>query len=761
MNHPEWPAPRPQAEIPRPIDQADAEALLRGEHGDPFAVLGMHAAEGAKGQKGWVIRVFVPGAIGVQLLDRSDERLAMAMMPYGVDGLFVAMLEAPLEYRLRIQWPDAVCEIEDPYRFPPLLGELDLYLFAEGSHRSLGRCLGAHVVTLCDVEGVHFTVWAPHARRVSVVGDFNSWDGRRHPMRRHPGGVWELFVPALGAGERYKFELLGSQQLLPQKADPLARRTEVPPATASIVAGPLAFSWRDETWMATRAERHGSKAPLAIYELHAGSWRWWNETAAASEAGEGKSASLWAMLAKHLIPYVREMGFTHIELMPIMEHPFGGSWGYQVLSQFAPTARYGQPADFAAFVDACHRANIGVILDWVPAHFPTDPHGLANFDGTALYEYEHPFEGFHQDWNTHIYNLGRNEVKSFMISAALHWLREFHIDGLRVDAVASMLYRDYSRREGEWIPNVHGGRENLEAIAFLRHLNSVVASEFPGAMVIAEESTAFPGVSHPAGEGGLGFSYKWNMGWMNDSLRYIREDPVNRRYHHHLLTFGLVYAFSEKFMLPISHDEVVHGKGSLLNKMPGDHWRKFANLRLYLTFLWTHPGKKLLFMGCEFGVWKEWNHDDQLDWTLLDDANHAGIRHLVARLNQLYRLVPALHQQDCDPAGFQWLIGDDEQHSVYAWLRRDSIGRLCLVVHNFTPVPRHAYGVGVPEGGSWSVIFNSDDTVFGGSGTGSHGEVEATSQGRHGQPWSVMLMLPPLGSLVLTREGCCDGAVEG
>ncbi|MHB1371465.1 MAG: 1,4-alpha-glucan branching protein GlgB, partial [Pseudomonadaceae bacterium] len=479
-----------------------------------------------------------------------------------------------------------------------------------------------------------------------------------------------------------------------------------------------------------------------IYALHAGSWQ---------RPGDDRLYD-WHELAERLIPYVVEMGFTHIELMPIMEHPFGGSWGYQPLSQFAPSARYGTAHDFAAFVDACHQAGIGVILDWVPAHFPTDAHGLGDFDGTSLYEYDHPFEGFHQDWDTYIYNLGRTEVHGFMLASALHWLREFHVDALRVDAVASMLYRDYSRKDGEWIPNRHGGRENLEAIDFLRHLNDVVASETPGALVIAEESTAFPGVSKPTSEGGLGFSYKWNMGWMHDTLKYIQEDPVHRQYHHDKMTFGMIYAYSEHFVLPISHDEVVHGKGSLIDKMPGDRWQKFANLRTYLSFMWTHPGKKLLFMGSEFGQWREWNHDRELDWFLLEEPDHRGAQHLVRDLNRLYRAEPALHQFDSDPRGFQWLIGDDRGNSVLAWLRRDAEGRPLLVIGNFTPVVRESYRVGVPQEGRWQEIFNSDAACYGGSNVGNGGGILAEATPAHGEQHSLQLTLPPLGVIILRPQ---------
>ncbi|MCY1260593.1 1,4-alpha-glucan branching enzyme GlgB [compost metagenome] len=708
------------------------ERLRRAEHGDPFAFLGPRA-DG----DGWLVRTWQPGAEEVELIDAGSGEPLGPMQREDPEGLFSLRLPQRVPYRLRIRWPEGEHETEDPYAFGPLLGETDLYLFAEGNHRDLGACLGAQLLEQDGIPGVRFAVWAPNARRVSVVGGFNDWDGRRHPMRlRYPSGVWELFVPRLQAGELYKYEILGADGVLPLKADPLALACEMPPATASRVSAPLDFDWHDDEWLAARRERQGHDQPMAIYELHAGSW----------QHVDGRAPN-WAELAERLIPYVRDLGFTHIELMPVMEHPFGGSWGYQPLAMFAPTARYGSPADFAAFVDACHQAGIGVILDWVPAHFPTDEHGLGRFDGTALYEYAHPFEGFHQDWDTYIYNLGRSEVHGFMLASALHWLRRYHIDGLRVDAVASMLYRDYSRKDGEWIPNVHGGRENLESIEFLRHLNDVVASEAPGALVIAEESTAWPGVSRPAGEGGLGFSYKWNMGWMHDSLQYIGNDPVHRSFHHHQLTFGLLYAFSEHFILPISHDEVVHGKGSLLGKMPGDRWQQFANLRLYLSFMWSHPGKKLLFMGSEFGQWREWNHDEQLDWYLLRYAEHFGLQSLVRDLNALYRAQPALHGCDERPEGFQWLIGDDQRNSVFAWLRHSAGQPPVLVVLNFTPVPRNGYRIGVPTAGTWQVLLNSDSEAYAGSGAGSQGALETTADAAHGQPHSLLLDVPPLGAL--------------
>jgi len=716
------------------LNQNRVQRLQRAEDGDPFSFLGPHA----QGDE-TLVRVWLPGADAVELL-ASDGSPMGRMHCSDPQGLFELQLPQAQRYRLRIHWPGSVQEMEDPYAFGPLLGDTDLYLFAEGNHRQLWRCLGSAPVEHEGVPGVRFAVWAPNARRVSVVGDFNSWDGRRHPMRlRYPAGVWELFIPRLQPGECYKYEILGPHGVLPLRADPMAQATETPPATASRVPQDEAFAWQDQQWMSEREQRHASQAPLAIYELHAGSWQWHND-----------HAPDWDELAERLIPYVQDLGFTHIELMPIMEHPFGGSWGYQPLSMFAPTSRFGSPQRFAAFVDRCHRAGIGVILDWVPGHFPNDAHGLAEFDGTALYEYAHPFEGFHPDWNTCIYNLGRTEVHGFMLASALYWLREYHVDGLRVDAVASMLYRDYSREAGQWIPNRHGGRENLEAIEFIQHLNEVVRSEVPGALMIAEESTAWPGVSRPVQEGGLGFSHKWNMGWMNDSLSYIQQDPMYRLHHHHQITFGLHYAFSERFILPISHDEVVHGKRSLLGRMPGDRWQQFANLRLFLALMWSHPGKKLLFMGCEFGQWREWDHDQQLDWYLLQYPEHAAAQALVRELNRLYREEPALHRLDDQDSGFQWLVGDDARNSVFAWLRKGGEGSApLLVVHNFTPQVLDGYRIGVPHAGRWQVLLNTDDRCWSGSGAGSEGELHSEQMTAHGQSDSLNLQLPPLGALIL------------
>ncbi|AZG08122.1 1,4-alpha-glucan branching protein GlgB [Pigmentiphaga sp. H8] len=722
------------------IAPADIDALVAGRHADPFSVLGPQLRDGRL----W-LRAFLPGAVTVQAV--SDTGGVVDLRPLRA-GVFEAradpgFLSARAGYRLRIQWPDAFQEVEDPYAFGLVLGDEDLALLARGDHDGLAACLGAHCTTMDGIPGVRFAVWAPNAQRVSVVGGFNAWDGRRHPMRlRHSAGVWELFVPRLSHGEPYKYELLGPDGgLLPQKADPCAFQAEPAPGTASVVADPEPYAWTDEAWMAGRAARHATDAPISIYEVHAGSWL----------GKEDGGTWTWHELADRLIPYVAGMGFTHLELLPIMEYPFGGSWGYQPLGMFAPTARHGSPRDFAAFVDRCHAAGLGVILDWVPAHFPTDPHGLARFDGTALYEYQDPREGFHQDWNTYIYNLGRNEVCNFMRASALHWLGRYHVDGLRVDAVASMLYRDYSRRAGEWVPNSHGGRENLEAIAFLRDLNGRVRRLFPDAMMIAEESTAWPGVTAPPEAGGLGFHYKWNMGWMHDTLRYMQRDPVHRHYHHHDLTFGMVYAYSEQFVLPLSHDEVVHGKGSLIGKMPGDRWQRFANLRAYFGFMWSHPGRKLLFMGGELAQEREWNHDAQLAWDALADPLHAGVQRLVADLNRTYAGTPALHRRDGEPAGFRWVIGDDDRNSVFAYLRLDG-DRCVLAVCNMTPVPRGDYRLGVPRGGRWREIVNTDAADYGGSGVGNAGAVEARPQAAHGLAHSLVLTLPPLATLLLEAE---------
>ena len=719
---------------------AAAAELLEGRLTDPFGFLGAH-----DGEEGRVVRTFQPGASAVEVVARDDGRPLATLQPAGDTGLFTGRLAEAVPYALRIDWRGTVQETEDPYSFGLVLGELDLHLFAEGAHWKLAERFGAQPTRRDGVDGVAFSVWAPNARRVSVVGGFNMWDGRRHPMRlRVEGGVWELFVPRLQPGERYKFEVVGADGAMTQRADPLARAAELPPATASIVAAPMGHAWADAEWMAGRAARQAVSAPISIYEVHAASWL--------RPDGEPQGVLDWDGLAQRLIPYAVDLGFTHLELMPIMEHPFGGSWGYQPLGQFAPSSRFGPPEGFARFVDACHAANLGVILDWVPAHFPTDIHGLAQFDGTALYEHADPREGFHQDWNTLIYNLGRREVQGFLISSALWWLNTFHVDGLRVDAVASMLYRDYSRKAGEWVPNIHGGRENLESVEFLKRLNGIVVDYAPGAITLAEESTAWPGVTAPVSEGGLGFDYKWNMGWMHDTLHYMEQDPVYRSYSHSEMTFGLVYAFSEKFVLPLSHDEVVHGKGSLIGKMPGDTWRKLANLRAYFGFMWTHPGKKLLFMGGEFGQGREWNHDAELDWSLLDDPAHAGLQRLVRDLNRLYVAEPALHRTDADPAGFQWLIGGDTANSVFVFLRKAEGAPPLLCAINCTPVPRYGYWVGAPLEGRWSEVLNTDAQVYGGGNIGAGGQVEAARHGMQDQPASLELVLPPLAMVVLKPD---------
>ena len=712
-------------------------ALIEGHYGDPFALLGPHPSP-----SGTVIRALLPGAAAVAALAPSGESLAEFRRIHA-NGLFEATLTAPRDYRLRIDWHGVIQETEDPYAFPPLLGALDVYLLAEGRHRCIGECLGAQPMECAGVAGVRFAVWAPNARRVSVIGDFNAWDGRRNPMRlRLECGVWEIFIPRLAAGAHYKYEILGAEGGLVARADPLARAAEVPPATASIVASAAPFAWSDAAWQAAR-EMRSDAAPLAIYEVHAPSWR----------RHEDGSPLSWDELADQLVPYARDLGFTHIELLPVMLHPFRGSWGYQPLGLFVPMPELGAPAAFAAFVDRCHGAGLGVILDWVPAHFPNDAHGLVRFDGTALYEHQDPREGVHQDWNTLIYNLGRNEVRGFLIGSAVHWLGRFHADGLRVDAVASMLYRDYSRAAGEWIPNRDGGRENLEAIGFFQELSSVLAEEFPGAMLIAEESTAWPGVTRAVAEGGLGFTHKWNMGWMHDTLDYIARDPVHRSHHYDELTFGLLYAFSERFILPVSHDEVVYGKHSLLGRMPGDRWQRFANLRAYLAFMWTHPGKKLLFMGSELAQDTEWNHDGSLAWHLRDDGLHAGVQTLVRDLNALARRAPALSQNDFASEGFRWVIADDRMQSVYAWLRVGANGCApVLVVCNFTPVPRHGYRVGVPSAGRWHECLDTDASEYGGSGVGNPGDLEAEPTPSHGLPASLALTLPPLAAILLSPD---------
>lgn len=624
---------------------------------------------------------------------------------------------------------------------PGLLGELDHHLLAEGRHFHLHQALGAHVVKRGDVEGVRFAVWAPNAMRVSVVGDFNGWDSNAHILRKHAGsGVFQVFVPGIGAGALYKYEIQGLDgTVLPQKADPLARAQEMPPRTASMVVGNTDFPWTDRDWHARAKTQDPRRVPVSIYEVHLGSWM--------RDAAGGFLS--YRDLADRLIPYVKDMGFTHIELMPIAEHPFYGSWGYQPLGLFAPTCRYGAPDDLRAFIDRAHAEGIGVHLDWVVSHFPEDVHGLKEFDGTALYEHADPRQSRQQEWNTLIYNYGRTEVANFLVSNALYWLDEFHMDGLRMDAVASVLYLDYAKQPGEWVPNIHGGRENLEAVSFLREMNEAVYGHCPGAVTVAEESTSWPMVSRPVYLGGLGFGFKWNMGWMNDTLRYMGHEPIHRKYHHNNLTFGLTYAFSENFVLPLSHDEMVYGKKSLLGKMPGDRWQRFANLRVYLAFFFTHPGKKLLFMGAEFGQEREWNHESSLDWHLLENRDHKGVQSLVRDLNGLYRGVPALHERDCEEGGFRWINADDQDNNVYSYMRIGADpARFVVVVCNFSPVVHHGYRIGVARAGQYREILNTDSEHYGGSNVGNGGVVTATSVSANGQPASLTLTLPPLAAVV-------------
>ena len=686
-------------------------------------------------------RVFVPQAEQVSVINSSNGHALCLLDRVHDAGFFLGAIPArgkPRRYRFKVTAHGAIEEIEDPYRFGPTLGELDLHLHPQGNHLRSYEKLGAHPMTLDGVEGTAFAVWAPNAKRVSVVGNFNSWDGRRHPMRLHTGaGIWDVFLPGIKAGERYKFEVKTRQGEILLKADPYAFEAELSPRTASIVQP--AQNREQRTNQPPRSDR---RSPISIYEVHLGSWR--------RAVVEGNRSLSYRELAHELVAYVKDMGFTHIELMPIAEYPFDGSWGYQPTGLFAPTSRYGSPDDFKAFVDACHEAGIGLIADWVAAHFPSDAHGLAHFDGTNLYEHADPREGYHPDWNTLIYNFGRNEVRNFLTANALYWLDRFGVDGLRVDAVASMIYRNYSRKDGEWIPNVHGGVENLEAIDFLKRTNEAVYAAHPNAMMIAEESTAWPMVSRPTYAGGLGFGYKWNLGWMHDTLSYMSKDPIHRRYHHDALTFGLLYAFHENFILPLSHDEVVHGKGSLLSKMSGDRWQKFANLRAYFGFMYTQPGKKLLFMGGEFAQECEWDHNRSLDWHLLGDAMHSGMQRLVRDLNLLYRSWPALHELDCEVEGFSWIDCHDSDNSVISYLRRgEDPSDFAVIVCNFTPVVRHAYRIGVPRAGGYTERINTDSVHYGGSDVGNGGHILAEDVPAHGHSSSLSLTVPPLSTLIL------------
>ncbi len=723
-------------------DPGAIDAIVGGYHGAPFDILGPHAYG-----DDLVIRAFWPEAERVTVVIGKEEPRPMARIHDG--GLFQATLpnHSLKPYQLEVAFHSGITQLyEDPYAFAPTLSSFDSHLMAEGTHLHIYERLGAHLVEVEGVRGVRFAVWAPNAQRVSVVGLFNQWDGRRHPMCFHQSnGVWELFVPGLGEGTLYKYEIKTHYQgYMVTKADPVGFAAEMRPKNASVVWDIEKYQWQDAAWMAARGDYQNLKAPISIYELHLGSWRRKN----------GWEWLTYRDLIDQLIPYVKEMGFTHIELLPVAEHPFDGSWGYQVTGFFAPTSRFGTPDDFMAFVDACHAAGIGVLVDWVPAHFPMDEHGLGFFDGTHLYEHADPRQGRHPDWGTLVFNYARNEVSQFLVSNAIFWLDKYHIDGLRVDAVASMLYLDFSRKQGEWVANRYGGRENLDAIAFIRRFNDAVHRLYPTAITAAEESTSFPGVTRPGAEGGLGFDYKWNMGWMHDTLQYFKNEPVHRSYHHGTLTFSLLYAFSEKFLLPLSHDEVVHLKRSMLDKMPGDVWQRFANLRLLYTYQWTHPGKKLLFMGGEFGQWREWNEATSLDWYVLDhDAKHGQLRDCLRRLNELYSGEAALHEEEYSWEGFQWIDLHDYERSILGYARRaPSSNETLLVVLNFTPVPRHGYRLGVPAPGLYQEVFNSDAAEFGGSGLTNEPR-PSQDVPWHGQPHSIEFILPPLGAVILKLTG--------
>ncbi len=713
--------------------------LARGEHHDPHAVLGAHPVDG-----GSVVRAFHPDAQSAALVTSEGEPTPMEPVGGGLwAGLVPDLAPGEFVYRIRFTFADGnAWELDDPYRFSPTLGEVDLHLIGEGTHERLYDVLGAHPRSHQGVAGVGFAVWAPNARSVRIVGDFDRWDGRLIPMRSLGAtGVWELFVPGIGAGELYKFEILGSDGKLRLKADPLSFAMQVRPETASRVWDP-AYPWTDNAWMAERATRDPYRSPMAAYEVHLGSWM---RNADGSWLG-------YRQAAEKLVEHCRRFGFTHVELLPVAEHPFDGSWGYQVTGYYAPTARFGSPDDFAAMVDTLHNAGIGVIVDWVPAHFPTDDFALRRFDGTALYEHADPQRGEHPDWGTLIFDFGRAEVRNFLVANALFWLDRYHIDGLRVDAVASMLYLDYSREAGEWTPNIHGGRENLEAVAFLREMNERVYARFPGAVTIAEESTSFPGITRPTYLGGIGFGFKWDMGWMHDTLEYFSEEPIHRRFHHDRLTFRGLYVGTEQFVLPLSHDEVVHGKGSLLRKMPGDDWQRFANLRALLVNMWGQPGKKLLFMGAELAPWTEWSHDHPLPWELQNAPMHGGVTRFMEDLGRVYLSSPSLWAADHDADGFAWIDASDVESSVYAWIRRGG-SELAVVVLNLTPVPRHGYRLGLPLAGRWVEALNSDSDHYGGSNLGNLGGVVASAEPWHGQPASAVLTLPPLSGLILRPQG--------
>jgi 1,4-alpha-glucan branching enzyme len=724
--------------------EGDVAAIVGACHPDPFGILGLHATP-----DGVALRAFVPGAQELHVQDMNGGHIATLSQRHP-DGFFEGLVTGRGDhfiYCLRATNGGDSWTLHDPYMFGAILGEMDDYLLVEGTHKHLYERLGAHPMVVDGIRGVHFSVWAPNARRVSVVGGFNAWDGRRHQMRKRiDSGLWEIFAPDIGEGTVYKYEIVGKTGvLLPLKADPLAFASELRPSTASVVARTDNFTWTDEAYLAGRAKQTARRQPISIYEVHLGSWR-----------RPGRHQFLtYDQIADQLIPYVQDLGYTHIELMPINEHPLDDSWGYQPIGLFSPTSRHGEPAAFARFVDRAHAAGIGIILDWVPAHFPTDDQGLAYFDGAPLYEDADPKRGFHPDWNTNIYDFGRKEVANFLTASALYWLERYHIDGLRVDAVASMLRLDFSREPGQWSPNKYGGNENLEAIALLQRVNILAYGEHPGTLMIAEDSTDRQGVCRPVHEGGLGFGFKWNLGWMHDTLDYLKLDPLFRQYHHNELTFGLLYAFTENFILPLSHDEVVYGKRSLVAKFPGDEWRQFATLRAYYAFMWAFPGKKLLFMGQEFGQWKEWDFHIELDWPLLGPGhpfNH-GVRDCVRDLNRLYRTEPALHARDCEQEGFKWIVVDDAQQSIYAWLRMGAPDDVPIaMITNFTSVPRENYAIGLPHAGIWREVMNTDATLYGGSGVGNLGAVTASAKPSHGFPASALVTVPPLATVYLRLD---------
>jgi 1,4-alpha-glucan branching enzyme len=724
------------------MNRAEVEALASGRHGDPFRLLGPHHVEAEDEPAHWEVRAWLPQAISAQVLLPDGD--AVPMEREFVPGFFVAeMPNHPGAYRLRLERYDgSICDMEDPYRFPPMLTPFELHLHGEGTHHEAYNTLGAHLAECEGCSGVRFAVWAPSAQSVAVTGEFNDWDATRHPMRLRDGGIWEIFLPGIGVGALYKYSVRSQFGLTQLKADPYAFYAEVPPRTASIVYDLSRYQWNDQQWLERRAQADILHEPVSIYEVHLESWL----------RGPHNQPLSYRELAATLVPYAKDMGFTHLELLPIAEHPFSGSWGYQVTGYYAPTSRFGTPDDFRYFIDQCHQAGLGVIIDWVPGHFPKDAHGLAYFDGTHLYEHRDPRQGEHKDWGTLIFNYGRNEVRTFLLSNALFWIEQFHIDGFRVDAVASMLYLDYSRQPGEWIPNRYGGRENLEAIDFLRRFNELI-HQLPGVISVAEESTSWPGVSRPVYLDGLGFTMKWNMGWMHDMLKYFSEDPVHRKYHHNNITFSLLYAFTENFLLPISHDEVVHLKRSLIGKMPGDEWQRYANTRAFFAYMYTHPGKKLQFMGCEIGQPTEWNYAASLPWHLLQYDFHRKLQVFVKELNWLYRHQPALYEVDYHWAGFEWIDFHDIENSVISFVRfAKDRNDFLVIICNFTPVVRHSYRIGVPRAGGYSEILNSDAAMFGGSNVGNGGRVEAEPQPAHGRPASLLLTLPPLGVLILKPD---------